>query len=88
MTQRRLWASKTIIRGTNSKNSEFKIDSAINDYMENCHHKTLTRKEIEDNVKIVKKIQSPRRLVKTILNKKPNWNVQEVNFSNVLKLFI
>ena len=67
-------------------------NGAIKDHVRNCHHKTLTRKELEENVKIIKKIQCPKRLIiyeaLTILDKKPNLNVQEQNFSGVLKLFI
>ena len=66
-------------------------NGAIKDHIRSFHHKTLKIKELECYVKIVKKIQCPRRLViyeaLTILNKKPNLNVQEENFFNLLKLF-
>ena len=64
-------------------------NGAIKDPIINCHCITLTRKELENNVKIVKKIQCPRRLViyeaLTISNEKPTLKVQEESFSNVLK---
>ena len=51
-------------------------NGAIKDHIRSFHHKTLKIKELECYVKIVKKIQCPRRLViyeaLTILNEKPN----------------
>ena len=66
-------------------------NGAIKDHMRNCHQKILSRKELENNAKIILKIQCPRRLIVyealNIIHKKPNLNVQE-EFSNVLKLYI
>ena len=64
---------------------------SIKDHVRHSHNTVLTREDLENNVKIVKKLITKTRAqiyeALTILKRKPEINTQKDNFFNPLKLF-